>query len=246
MKIIAHTETGVLAQLDKDEFGAIALRESYTSLKQRHGIAPDDYESHPPGSAEFLTGDMALKATADNWRPPAGTEFFLRLDLSDAIGNLRHNLAQLERVHILTRGQKPEPVHPVDAIVAMFGMGAVKPAFEDVVRYGAGTLQLLLSRPLDQPIGDLLDVTLTYIPYQDTIAQVVDAGKPEDFPDAELIPMPPPPYRLGAVSRKEVNARLRLKHPLKGLKATDPDLYSAVKSALAKRGAASRRKPSHL
>lgn len=242
MKIIAHTENGLLAELDKDEFGAIALRETYTSLKNRHGIGPDDYTSRLPEDAMALTGDMALKAGTDTWRPPAGTEFFLRFDLSDVIGNLRHNLAQLEKVHILTRGQKPEPeqVHPVDAIVAMFGNEQVHRAFQDVVKFHKGTLQLVLTRPPGEPLPDRLDTQVQHIPYLNSPPDtaVVDAEFPTDERIASL-----GPARI--VTRREVNQRLRLKHPLKGLKNNDPDLYRAVKSALAKRSAASRRKPSH-
>src|SRR5690606_33552360 len=169
----------------------------------------------------------------DSWRPPAGTEFFLRFDLSDAIGNLRHNLAQLEQFHVLTRGRKPEPepepVHPLDAIEAMFGNEQLYAAFEDVVRYGHGTIQLVLTRPAGEPMSGRLDTEVRHIPFLDIASPILDDLKvPADRPSA--------------VSRKEVNARLRLKHPLKGLKATDPDLYRAVKSALAKRAAASRRR----
>lgn len=232
MKIIAHTETGVLAQLDREEFGAIVLRETYSSLKNRHGIGPDDYTTRLPEDHTALTGDMALKATEGEWRPPAGTEFFLRFDLSDAIGNLRYNLAQLEQFHVLTRGQKPEPepVHPMDAIVAMFGLEAVTPAFEDVVKHGHAELLLVLTRNPNEPINDRLDCSLVHIPYPDT------GGPLDEKVPAAGRPSPAP------VPRKEVNARLRLKHPLKGLKNTNPDLYSAVKSALAKRAAASRRR----
>lgn len=229
MKIIAHTETGVLAQLDREEFGAIALRETYSSVKARHGIGPDDYTSHLPEGAKPMTGDMALKATEDSWRPPAGTEFFLRFDLSDAISNLRYNLAQLERFHVLTRGQKPEPepVHFLEALAATFGAKQLDAAIGDAALHGTGIVQLVFNDAGTE--SATLNFSLQHIPYTSAIA-------PKDKPDPAGRPSPAP------VSRKEVNARLRLKHPLKGLKNTDPDLYRAVKSALSKRAAASRRR----
>ncbi|MGD9643829.1 MAG: hypothetical protein AB7V08_13955 [Elusimicrobiales bacterium] len=125
MKVITHMDDPtfpnepdsgkLLVELDRYEFQAIAnvgrLKDengNFRSMTATNGCAPDA----PAASIEVNGTTYAAVGPAKpkDWRPPVGSEFYLRLDLTDAEGTLRQALRQIENIKLL------QPVtRPVDA-----------------------------------------------------------------------------------------------------------------------------------